>query len=279
MTDTTGSPRLKLGVIASLPRGPEEALHEVHELGLPTCQITNWNPELFTPEMADRVIAASERYGVEVTTIWAGGPGPAVWNFIQGPATIGLVPPQYRTERVAALKAGADFAARVGVGSVTTHVGFIPENPGNPLYPGLLDALREVVEHCAARGLVFCFETGQETPTALLRVIEDLGGAHLGINLDPANLLMYGKANPVDALDVFGRYVVGVHAKDGEYPTNGRELGAEKPLGEGRVHFDLLIPKLKSLGYRGALTIEREISGPQQIADIKAAIALLEALV
>ena len=279
MTETNPAPHLKLGVIASLPRGPEEALREVRELGLPTCQITNWNPDLFTPEMADRLIAAAERYQVEVTTIWAGGPGPAVWNFIQGPATIGLVPPQYRAERVAALKAGAEFAERVGVGSVTTHVGFIPENPGNPLYPGLLDALREVVEHCATRGLTFCFETGQETPVTLLRVIEDLGGEHLGINLDPANLLMYGKANPVDALDVFGTYVRGVHAKDGEYPTNGRELGVEKPLGQGRVHFEALIPKLKSFGYAGALTIEREISGPQQIADIQAAIGLLETLV
>jgi sugar phosphate isomerase/epimerase len=72
--------------------------------------------------------------------------------------------------------------------------------------------------------------------------------------------------------------VVGVHAKDGEYPTNGRELGVEQPLGEGRVHFDQLVPKLKALGYTGALTIEREISGPQQIADIQAAIALLETL-
>jgi sugar phosphate isomerase/epimerase len=265
--------------MASLPRGPEEALQEVHELGLPTCQITNWNPDLFTDEMADRVIAASERYQVEVTTIWAGGPGPAVWNFIQGPATIGLVPPEYRTERVAALKAGADFAARVGVDTVTTHVGFIPENPGNPLYPGLLDALREVVAHCAERGLTFCFETGQETPTTLLRVIEDLGGEHLGINLDPANLLMYGKANPVDALDVFGTFVRGVHAKDGEYPTNGRELGQEKPLGEGRVNFPVFVRKLVDLGYSGALTIEREISGPRQIADIQNAIRVLSGLV
>lgn len=277
MTQTT--PKLKLGVMASLPRGPEEALQEVHELGLPTCQVTCWMPELFTGEMADRLMAASERYGVEVTTIWAGGPGPAVWNFIQGPTTIGLVPEAYRAERVAALKAGADFAARLGVPTVTTHVGFIPESPSNPLYPGLLDALREVVEHCAEREITFCFETGQETPTTLLRVIEDLGEAYLGVNLDPANLLMYGKANPVDALDVIGRYVRGVHAKDGEYPTNGRELGVEKPLGEGRVNFPLLVPKLKELGYSGALTIEREISGPRQIADIQNAIRVLSALV
>ena len=277
MTQTT--PKLKLGVMASLPRGPEEALQEVHELGLPTCQVTCWMPELFTNEMADRLMAASERYGVEVTTIWAGGPGPAVWNFIQGPTTIGLVPEAYRAERVAALKAGADFAARLGVPTVTTHVGFIPESPSNPLYPGLLDALREVVDHCAERGITFCFETGQETPTTLLRVIEDLGEKHLGVNLDPANLLMYGKANPVDALDIIGRYVRGVHAKDGEYPTNGRELGVEKPLGEGRVHFPLLVRKLKELGYTGALTIEREISGPRQIADIQRAIAMLSELV
>jgi L-ribulose-5-phosphate 3-epimerase len=269
---------LKLGVIASLPYGPEEELEKAHALGLPTCQAVCWDPDLFNEDMAGRLIVASDKYGVEVTTIWTGYPGPAVWNFIEGPATIGLVPPEYRAERVAALKKGADFANRVGVPSITTHVGFIPENPNNPLYAGVIEALREVVAHCKALGLTFCFETGQETPTTLLRVIEDLGGENLGINLDPANLLMYGKANPVDALDVFGQYVVGVHAKDGEYPTNGHNLGLEKPLGEGRVNFPLLIPKLKALGYSGALTIEREISGPKQIEDINRAIAILSEL-
>jgi L-ribulose-5-phosphate 3-epimerase len=89
---------------------------------------------------------------------------------------------------------------------------------------------------------------------------------------------MYGKANPVDALDVFGQYVRGVHAKDGEYPTNGRQLGVEKPLGAGRVNFPALLAKLQALGFSGALTIEREISGPQQIADIQNAKRLLEDL-
>lgn len=272
-------PQMRLGVISPLNRGPEEELKKVHELGLPTCQLTCWQPDLFTDEMAERVMSASRQYDVEVTTIWAGYSGPIKWNFIEGPATIGLVPEQYRPQRVAALKRGAEFATLVGAPSVTTHVGFIPESPNNPLYPGLLDALREVVAHCAERGLAFCFETGQETPTTLLRVIEDLGTEHLGINLDPANLLMYGRGNPVDALDVFGQYVMGVHAKDGEYPTNGRELGVEKPLGEGRVGFPALIGKLKALGYTGALTIEREISGPKQIEDIKRAIEVLSGLI
>ncbi|MBN1642160.1 MAG: sugar phosphate isomerase/epimerase [Anaerolineae bacterium] len=276
---STGESGIRLGVIAPLAHGPEQELEKARAMGLPTCQIVNWQPDLFNDEMAERVVAASAAHGVEVTTIWAGYPGPAVWNFIEGPVTIGLVPEQYRVERVAALKRGADFAVQVGVPSITTHVGFIPENPSNPLYPGVVEALRDVVGYCRERGLTFCFETGQETPVVLLRVIEDLGAENLGINLDPANLLMYGKANPVDALDVFGQYVVGVHAKDGEYPTNGRELGVEKPLGEGRVCFPRLIAKLKELGYRGALTIEREISGPKQIEDIRRAIELLSALI
>jgi sugar phosphate isomerase/epimerase len=269
---------LKLGVMASLPEGPEAELRKARELNLPTVQVVCWKRELLNAEMAARLVAASKQYQVEVTTLWTGLPGPAVWNFIEGPATIGLVPESYRAERVATLKQGADFAARIGAPSITTHVGFIPENPGDPLYAGLLDALRETAEHCRRLGIAFCFETGQETPTALLRVIEDLGLDNLGINLDPANLLMYGKANPVDALDVIGRYVRGVHAKDGEYPTNGRYLGVEKALGEGRVNFPALVPKLKALGYTGALTIEREISGPRQIEDIRRAIALLSSL-
>jgi len=109
-------------------------------------------------------------------------------------------------------------------------------------------------------------------------MIQDIGGDNVGINLDPANLLMYGKGNPIDALDVFGQYVRGIHAKEGEYPTDGANLGREKPLGEGRVNFPVLLPKLKEKGFSGAVTIEREIAGPQQIADIKHAMKLLEPL-
>jgi sugar phosphate isomerase/epimerase len=271
--------KLKIGVMAPLPHGPEKAIEEVNALGLQACQLVCWDPTLFTEDAADRLEAAAAAHDVEITTVWTGTPGRHVWNFVEGPVTIGLVPPEHREERIAVLKQGADFAARIGVDSITTHVGFIPENMTNPLYAGVLEALREVVTYCGERGVEFRFETGQETPVVLLRVIQDLGLDNLGINLDPANLLMYGKANPVDALDVFGPYVHGVHAKDGEYPTNGRDLGVEKPLGEGRVGFPALIAKLKDLGYTGSLTIEREISGPQQIKDIRHAISVLSALI
>src|SRR6185312_15834860 len=151
---------------------------------------------------------AAQAAGVAISTFWGGVPGRRVWDFVEGPTTIGLVPPGNRTAGIDALKRWSDFAAEVGnVPSITTHVGFLPVNPSDPDYTGTVAALREVAGHCRGNGQGFWFETGQETPVTLLRTIEDVGLDNLGINLDPANLLMYGMANPLDALDVFGRYV------------------------------------------------------------------------
>jgi len=123
------------------------------------------------------------------------------------------------------------------------------------------------------------FETGQETPVVLLRLFEEINTGNLFINLDPANLIQYGKANPIDALDVFGSYVRGVHAKDGFYPTNGRELGREVKVGEGKVNFPVFLRELKAHGYDGSLTIEREISGEQQLIDIRETQTYLQKLI
>lgn len=268
--------KLKLGLIVSLREDPNKEIKKVRRLGFPTCQVSCWDTNLYNERVAQLLQDAAEENNVEITTIWAGLPGRYVWNFIDGPTTIGLVPPETRKPRLEALRKASDFAHAVGVQSVTTHVGFIPENPKDPIYISLINALKDVARFCNGNGQSFWFETGQETPVTLLRTIEDIGATNLGVNLDPANLLMYGKANPTDALDVIGKHVKGVHAKDGEYPTNGRELGKEKPLGQGRVNFPQLISKLKNLDYTGAVTIEREISGPQQIEDIKKAKILLE---
>lgn len=269
---------MRLGVIVPLVDDVEKEIEKVRALGLPTCQLSGWQPRLFTAEMADRARNACRANGVEISAFWCGWEGPAAWNFVEGPLTLGLVPEAYRAERLAMLQRGAQFAAWLGAPDLVTHAGFIPEDLTDPRYPGVIEALRSLAGRCGELGLHFLFETGQETPVTLLRAMEDIGLDNLGINLDPANLLIYGKGNPVDALDVVGRYVRGVHAKDGLYPTSGRSLGVEVPLGQGRVDFPALFAGLKRLGYDGAVTIEREISGPEQLRDIRAGIRFLQPL-
>jgi sugar phosphate isomerase/epimerase len=162
---------------------------------------------------------------------------------------------------------------------VQGHCGFIPEDPNHPLYGEVVTAIREVAAYCKANGQNFRCETGQETPITLVRAIRDVGLDNVGVNFDAANLILYGKANPVDAVDLLGPYIQGVHAKDGLYPTDPAQLGREVPIGDGKVNFPVLIQKLKAIGYTNPLTIEREIRGEKQTADILAAKAYLEKLI
>lgn len=257
----------------------EEKFKQVHDFGLKSCQLNCWDHSLMTEEVAATVNACREKYGITVSTFWCGWSGPQVWNFYDGPLTLGLVPTAYRFERMKELMHGSDFAKRLGVEQIATHVGFLPENPASTEYHEVVSAIRTVAAHVKANGQYFLFETGQETPVTLKRVIQDVGTDNLGINLDPANLILYGKANPIDALDVFGEYVRDIHAKDGNYPTDGHNLGCETPLGKGKVNFPAFVQKLKEIGYQGPLTIEREISGDEQTRDILAGKELLEQLI
>jgi L-ribulose-5-phosphate 3-epimerase len=269
---------MQVGILLPLTPTVEDEFDKARDMGIHSCQVVSWQPELFTAEMAERTVQASQRCGVAISSFWCGWEGPKVWDSLAGPLTLGLVPTAYRFQRLQTLLKGADFAALLGAPNLITHVGFIPENPNDPEYPAVIAALRHLAGYCKEKGLYFLFETGQETPVTLLRAIEDIGLDNLGVNLDPANLILYGKGNPVDALDVIGRYVRDVHAKDGRYPTNGRSLGEETPLGQGKVNFPALLHGLAALGYTGPLTIEREITGDQQIKDIRAAKETLEKL-
>ncbi len=270
---------MEIGVLVSLTENIEEEIKKVHDFGMKSCQLCAWNFSLFTDEMAQRINKATEEYGVKISVFWCGWTGPAVWDFYEGPLTLGLAPQEYRFQRMQELMQGSDLAKKINVDIVATHVGFIPENPNTVEYHSLIAAVRYVANYCKGNGQKFIFETGQETPVTLKRAIEDVGLDNLGINLDPANLILYGKANPVDALEVFGEYVMNIHAKDGKYPTDGKNLGVEVPIGEGKVNFPAFIAKLKEIGYDSYLTIEREISGDQQIEDIKKAKVYLEELV
>lgn len=237
--------------------------------GFKTCQIIAGVPKVWTEENFQIVEQMLNEYGITPSAFWCGWDGPSIWNFYEGPKTIGLVPKQYREARIKNLCDGADFAKRLGITDVITHMGFIPENPNDPEFIPICDAIRTVAEHLKANGQNLLFETGQETPVTLLRCFEVVGTDNLGVNLDTANLVLYGKANTVDAVDILGKYIKNLHAKDGFYPTNGRELGRQVCIGDGIVDFRAVIKKLHDLGYDSHITIEREIKGDKQIEDIR----------
>lgn len=271
---------MKLGVLVQLSeRDMEEKIAKVREMGFDSCQLCGWKHKLFADEVAENIKKACEKYHVSISTFWCGWSGPAVWDFYDGPLTLGLVPEEYRFARMKELMAGSDFAKKLGVKNVATHVGFLPETPNTKEYQSIVCALRAVVEYCKNNNQYFLFETGQETPVTLRRTIEDIGFDNIGINLDTANLILYGKAHPLDAIDIIGKYIRDIHAKDGCYPTDGKKLGQEKAIGDGIVNFPALIEKLRQIGYDGTITIEREIEGDEQTRDILKAKALLEKLI
>jgi sugar phosphate isomerase/epimerase len=266
---------IKIGTIIGLWNGAAPHLFDrLVDLGLSTCQISNWDPTLYERDF-DGLVASiksqMESKGVTPSAIWGGYSGRVYWNFTEGPITLGLIPPEHRHHRIHELQRAADFAHALGLRAIITHVGFLPESPTDPLFHPVRVAVAAVAEYCKKLGVEFWFETGQETPVTLLRYIQalgDMGLDNIGINLDPANLLLYGKGNPVDALDVFGPYVKSVHAKDGFCPTDPYHLGREVRLGDGLTRYPVFVPKLLGLGFTGDFIIEREISGDEQKRDI-----------
>jgi sugar phosphate isomerase/epimerase len=270
LADTPKLKPMALGLMVSPDAAPEATIKRVHDMGFSNCFLSlDGYIGKFTADAARQIGELLTRYELVATAVEVVGPGRLEWNFIEGPSTIGLVPPSTRAARIDALKQVSDFAKQLGIGQVQTHCGFIPENPADTLYPGAVEAIRAVAQHCQGNGQYFLMETGQETPTTISRTIRDVNMPNLGTGLDTANLILYGKANPVDAVDIIGTHVRSVHAKDGKWPTDPDKLGEEVLIGNGLVDFKKVCTKLHKLGYAGTITIERETSGPQQIEDVK----------
>jgi sugar phosphate isomerase/epimerase len=261
---------LALGLVINPFGAPEEHFRQVKAMGFPTVFLSlDKYIGGFTPALATQFRDLLAKYQLTATAVEVVGPGELKWDFLQGPSTVGVVPPKTRAARIDALRQVSDFAKLVGISQVQTHCGFIPENPSDPLYPQVVEAIRTVASHCQGNGQDFLMETGQETPTAMSRCIRDVNLPNLGVGLDTANLILYGKANPVDAVDILGPHIRNMHAKDGLWPTDPDQLGKEVQIGKGLVDFHQVFTKLRRAGYTGPVTIEREISGPQQIEDVR----------
>jgi sugar phosphate isomerase/epimerase len=270
----TGDPD-RLGLYIPVGSDPDSAIARAAALSLRWIEA---HVDDLSDPAADALKTAVARHGARLAAVFAMGPGPQAWDFRDGPATGGLVPREHRTARVVRLKRASDFARRAGAPAIETHVGFIPENPRDPLYRETVEALCDVVRHCSRNDQTFLYHAGQETPVTLLRTIRDVGLPNQGIGLDTANGVMYGTGHPADALAVYGSHVRLVNAKDGLWPTDPDHLGREVPLGKGDVDMPRVLTALSRLGYQGPILIERETTGPEQVEDVRRAALFLRDL-
>ena len=234
--------------------------------------------------------AAAEEQDFAITAVFAAFNGESYADKPTVLRTVGFIPEATRAEREARSRDVVHTAAEMGVGIFACHIGFVPEDENHPDFIAVRDMVRRICDHCAQHGITFALETGQETAPTMMHFIERVERPNLKINFDPANMILYGTAEPIGALEIMAPKVISVHCKDGNWPpADPDSLGTEMPLGEGQVGMDKFVAKLKEIGYKGPLTIEREVALDQDMddrhkeglshqSDILSAIALLQRL-
>ncbi len=272
---------LEIGVMFWAGRDPLETVREVKALGV-RCGQLGIPGDLDLDGAAGKWKQALEAEEFMLVALFAAYTGEDYADIPTVRRTVGFVPPATRDEREARTYAVSDFAAALGVPGIATHIGFVPDDPSDPAYETILELVRRVCDHAAGHGQTFALETGQETAPVLAEFIRKADRENLRINFDPANMILYGTGDPIEALGVVASHVETVHAKDGDWPPKDVAglLGAERPLGEGSVGMERFLAKLKEVGYKGTLHIEREgAAGHEQwLTDVRAAVKLLESL-
>jgi sugar phosphate isomerase/epimerase len=274
--------QLAIGVVTGMRDDMTAHLNEIKKMGIATIQLVYPPDRLDSDAVAsstDAIRTAVDATGIEITSIVCTYPGERYDDIPTVRRTVGFVPEDTRAERLATTRAMAGVARRLGVGRLCCHIGYIPEDPGDPVHQALAEALRALCADLEKDGLVFGLETGQETAAGLKVFLEGVGAPNLKVNFDPANMILYGSDRPLPAIETLIPWVDGVHFKDGKWPLEADQLGTETPLGEGQVDIPAFTAQLLTLGYRGPLTIEREIGGEQQKRDIIKARLLIEDLV
>jgi sugar phosphate isomerase/epimerase len=189
--------------------------------------------------------------------------------------TGGVVPDDTWPANLAAAAHNARNARELGISLVTFHAGFVPHEADNPLLGVLVDRVRHIADVFAHQGVSTALETGQETAHAMSALLEMLDGTDVGVNFDPANMILYGQGDPVAALDMLAPHVRTVHIKDAIPAPSAGVWGTEMPVGEGAVDWSRFFALLHARGLRPDLVIERE-SGESRVEDVRTARQLIE---
>lgn len=191
--------------------------------------------------------------------------------------TGGVTPDRTWASNRRAARELAQIAAELGIGLVSFHAGFIPDDPRHPKWDVIVQRLREVAGLFGERGTRVALETGQEHATTLLGALDALARERVGINFDPGNLILYGSGDPIKALHLLAPRVMQVHVKDALPALQEGRWGTEVPVGRGTVDWAAFLGALRQCPGVTALIIERE-AGTERVADVAEARRFLEAI-
>jgi sugar phosphate isomerase/epimerase len=258
------------------PEGPKQLIQQVQTLGLPRVQLAldpiradaaRWGD--FPNQSADN--------GITIVSGMFGTVGEDYSTMETIRLTGGLVPDATWEENWQNIQAIADLAQSMHLRLVTFHAGFLPHDQRDPGFTKLLQRIRRVADVFAARDIDLGFETGQETAAALREFLEKLERPNVGVNFDPANMILYDKGNPIEALRTLGPWLKQCHIKDARKTRQPGTWGDEVVVGTGEVNWVDFFRVLEQLKFDGDCCIERE-AGNQRLEDIRAARRFVESL-
>ncbi len=256
------------------PKDTADMIATVKSLGLEHIQLALAPLVMLDDKQKHFELGLLRSSGLKITAGMINFPGEDYSSIAAIRQSGGFVPDDWDLRRRLSVHSGA-LAAEMGLTRVSTHIGFIPPS-SYPAYSVLVDRVKEIAASFAPAGIDLLMETGQEEATELLQFLNDVGQKNVGVNFDPANMLMYGAGDPIEAITTLGRHIRHVHVKDGRMSEKpGVDWGTEVPFGVGQVKVGMLLEQLRSVGYRGPLVIERE-AGDQRVADVRTAIETLK---
>lgn len=254
-------------------KDPREALEAVKSLGLNMIQISKLPDRFYTPEGAQEFRSLLQQTGIHASAVVVVFDGESYKDQDSVRATVGFLPANLAESRSAYTRKCIDFASALGVKIVTFHVGFIPSDPGDATYKRMLNTISELAAYAAKRGVTISLETGQESGEELLHFINQITTAHVGVNFDTANLVMYGRDDPPRALRTLLGRVTSVHVKDALLPDNPHQIGTDMPLGEGKAHVKECLRILQNAHFQGPLVIENyvwQVRGTNPLDELRA---------
>jgi len=251
------------------PKSPEDLAARLAETGISRVQLEidklRKEPELWG-NCAD-ILAAN---GISIVSGMFGTVGEDYTTLETIKATGGIVPDATWEENWNNIQATVEIAAKLGMRLVTFHAGFLPHDTSDPVYVKLRERITRIAGLFSEKGIELAFETGQEDAPTLAAFLTDLAMPGVGVNFDPANMILYAKGDPVAALRVLRPWLKQCHIKDATLTKVPGSWGSEVPAGTGEVDWDGFFSVLAETGYAGDFCIEREAGG-QRVEDIRAA--------